>query len=107
MSVAVFIKRIIIWKKNASAKSTMELAVQGVVALKQNGEATISLSPLVQMNAATPPRAAAPTPNPEMVATWEIHPARRPITRDTMTQDGDRSKATASSYRPSNRRMVR
>ena len=64
----------------------MELAVQGKVALTQNGEAMISLSPLVQMNAAAPPRAAPPTPNPEMVATWEIHSSRRPITRDTMTQ---------------------
>ena len=64
----------------------MELAVQGKVALTQNGEAMISLSPLVQMNAAAPPRAAPPTPNPEMVATWEIHSSRRPITRDTMTK---------------------
>ena len=60
--------------------------MQGKVALTQNGEAMISLSPLVQMNAAAPPRAAPPTPNPEMVATWEIHSSRRPITRDTMTQ---------------------
>ena len=31
MSAAIFIKRIISWKKNVSAKSTMELAVQGKV----------------------------------------------------------------------------
>ena len=64
----------------------MEFPVQGMVALKQTGEATISLSLLVQMNAPSPPRAAPRTPNPEMVATWEVHSTRRPTTRDTVTQ---------------------
>ena len=75
--------------------------MQGKVALTQNGEAMISLSPLVQMNAAAPPRAAPPTPNPEMVATWEIHSSRRPTyhKRYNDPSDGDCSKATTSSYR--------
>ena len=83
MSAAIFIKRIISWKKNCFGQKH-----HGACRARKSryGEAMISLSPLVQMNAAAPPRAAPPTPNPEMVATWEIHSSRRPITRDTMTQ---------------------
>ena len=60
----------------------MELQVRGSVKLGQGG-ATISLAPLV---GPPPPRAAPPAPNPEMVATWDIHPSRKPITRDALTQ---------------------
>jgi len=60
----------------------MELQVQGLVKLQQ-GDATISLAPVIQSAA---PKTAPPTPNPEMVATWDIHPSRKPISRETLTQ---------------------
>jgi hypothetical protein len=60
----------------------MELQVQGLVKLQQ-GDATISLAPVIQSAA---PKTAPPTPNPEMVAPWGIHPSRKPITRETLTQ---------------------
>ena len=58
----------------------MELAVHGHVTLGQGG-ATISLSPLIQ-----PPGPQATPPTPSMVAAWEIHPSRQPLSRDALTQ---------------------
>ena len=54
--------------------------MHGHVTLGQGG-ATISLSPLIQ-----PPGPQATPPTPSMVAAWEIHPSRQPLSRDALTQ---------------------
>ena len=49
LPAAMFTKPLV-GQNMALTKSTMELAAQGMVALKQNGKATISLVPLLQNN---------------------------------------------------------
>ena len=77
MSCSLFTKRL-----EASCPS-MELQVHGCVKLDQGG-ATISLAPLI--GPPPPSRATPPAPNPDMVTTWDIHPSRKPITREVLTQ---------------------
>ena len=42
----------------------------------------MQLAPVGAQNGSGPP----PDPAPEMVATWEIHASRKPVSRDTLTQ---------------------
>lgn len=62
----------------------MELAVQGSVAMR-NGKAALQLTPVMQHHGGAQPQAP-PAPEPHMVSSWTIHPSRKPITRQTLTQ---------------------